>query len=152
MEKRKEERLAELKDSEFKRLVGVDRGVFAQMRSVLEFEYAKKHTEKGGRKSKLSVCDILLMALRYWRQYPTFAELGLNFGISATTAHDLTVWVENVLIKSGSFALPGKKKLYESEDIEVILVDVTENPIERPKKNSESTIQARKSDTQSKRK
>ncbi|MDR2634781.1 MAG: hypothetical protein LBC13_02230 [Clostridiales bacterium] len=65
MEKRKEERLAEIKDSEFKRLVGVDRGVFAQMRNVPECEYAKKHTEKGGRKSKLSVCDMLLMALRY---------------------------------------------------------------------------------------
>ena len=145
--------LDSVSDEVFKRLVGVKRETFSVMLGVIKKKYAEKHTEKGGRKSKLSVENILLMALRYWRQYPTFMELGAEFFVSATTAHDLTVWVENVLIKGGKFALPGRKVLHKSDDeISVILVDVTESPIQRPKKNKESGIQARKSVTQSKRK
>ena len=36
---------------------------------------------------------------------------------------------------SGKFRLPGKKQLYQQADNwQVIVVDVTESPIERPKK------------------
>jgi len=46
--------------------------------------------------------------------------------------------VENILIKSGLFNLPGKKALLESNsEIEVIVVDVSEQEIERPKKKTE---------------
>jgi hypothetical protein len=45
------------------------------------------------------------------------------------------VWVENTLVKSGKFSLPGKKALYGDEsEIEVVLVDVMESQVERPKK------------------
>ena len=44
-------------------------------------------------------------------------------------------WVENVLVKDGTFRLPGKKVLIEPEnENEVIQIDATETPIERPKK------------------
>jgi hypothetical protein len=47
---------------------------------------------------------------------------------------------------SGKFRLPGKKQLYQQADNwQVIVVDVTESPIERPKKNSAITTVARKS-------
>jgi hypothetical protein len=47
--------------------------------------------------------------------------------------------VENVLIQSQQFHLLGKKKLQISETtIEVVLVDVTEQPIERPKKTTQA--------------
>lgn len=43
--------------------------------------------------------------------------------------------MEDVLIKSSSFKLPGKKKLWESEaEPKVIVIDVTESKIERPQK------------------
>ena len=49
---------------------------------------------------------------------------------------------------SGKFRLPGKKQLYQQADNwQVIVVDVTESPIERPKKNKELTTVARKSTT-----
>jgi len=55
--------------------------------------------------------------------------------------------VENTLIKDGTFSLPGKKALLKSNiEYEVVLIDVVESPIERPKKNSEITTQARKRD------
>ena len=49
--------------------------------------------------------------------------------------------VEDKLIKSGKFSLPGKKALSFAEaEWSVVIVDVGESPIERPKKNSVSTI------------
>ena len=45
--------------------------------------------------------------------------------------------VEDKLIKSGKFSLPGKKSLLKTEtEWSVAIVDVGESPIERPKKNS----------------
>jgi hypothetical protein len=50
--------------------------------------------------------------------------------------------VETILIQSGEFRLPGKKQLYQNANIwSVVAVNVTESPIERPKKNSEATRQ-----------
>ncbi len=46
--------------------------------------------------------------------------------------------IEDVLIKSGKFSLPSKKALYEDSglELEYIIVDATEFPIERPKKRN----------------
>ncbi len=53
--------------------------------------------------------------------------------------------VEDVLIKSSIFKLPRKKKLLESEaEPKVIVIDVTESTIERPKKNRKNPIQEKK--------
>ena len=44
--------------------------------------------------------------------------------------------IEDTLTKSRAFTLPGKKKLATSNhQLQVVVVDVTESPIERPKKN-----------------
>ena len=46
--------------------------------------------------------------------------------------------IEDVLIKSGAFSLPGKKALLETDnEFEVILIDAAESPIERPKKKNQ---------------
>jgi len=55
--------------------------------------------------------------------------------------------IENTLVKDSQFKLPGKKALLEDDSIEVILVDVTECPIERPKKNSGNTTPAKRKST-----
>jgi hypothetical protein len=60
--------------------------------------------------------------------------------------------IENVLMKSGEFHLPGRKALQPSDTlIEVVLIDATEQPIERPKKSNESIRVAKRSDTRKKR-
>jgi len=54
--------------------------------------------------------------------------------------------VENVLVKSKQFHLPGKKALQPSDTvIEIVLVDATEQPIERPKKDSAGITAAKRS-------
>ena len=89
-----------------------------------------------------------MATLEYLREYRTMAHIAASYGIAESNIHTTIRWVENTLIKDGTFSLPGKKALLEnSEDYEVILIDAAESPIERPQKNSVNTTLARKRDT-----
>jgi len=145
----KYEKSKSLSSKNFKRIIGVKRKIFNEMAIVLAMSYALKH-EKGGRPSKLSIENQLMLALEYWRQYVTFAELGFNYGVSESVAHDIVTWVENVLIQSGKYALPGKKAFLDDRSLEIVLLDVTESQVERPKKkeNATCTGQPRRKNTQ----
>jgi len=56
--------------------------------------------------------------------------------------------VEDTLITHPLFTLPGRKELLKSDrEYEVILIDATETPIERPKKNKNIFTQERKKGT-----
>ena len=140
------EKAAKLSDNDFKQIIGVEKETFGIMVEVLSVAYAEKHKRRG-RHAKLSIEDQLFMSLKYWRQYVTQKELSFEFEVGEATVHDVIVWVENTLVKSGRFSLPGKKALLEDNEIEIVLVDVTESPIERPKKNSRSGTQARRNVT-----
>ena len=143
----KYERAMALSDKQFKLLVGVTKQLFAQMAEILREAYAAKHKRRG-RHEKLPIELMLMMAFEYWRQYVTFFELAFEYGVAESTAHDTVIWVEDTLIKCGKFSLPGKKVLLEDDEIEIVLVDVTESPIERPKKNKGNTTPAKSDDTQ----
>jgi len=138
--------LDELSDTKFKRLVGIKKKTAARFAEHLNAAYADKHKRRG-RHSKLKPEDMLMMACKYWRQYATFSELGYEFEVAESTAHSIVVWVENVLIQCKELHIPGKKALINDPNIEVVLVDATESPIERPKRGRKSGILARKSAT-----
>ena len=125
------EKTLEMSDEQFRRRYGFTKKTMLEMVDILHEAYAAKHKRRG-RHSKLDVADMLMLACKYWREYVTCFSLANEFGVAESTAHDITVWVENVLIKSRKFGLPGKK-LLTGEGLEVILVDVTESPVERPK-------------------
>ena len=143
----KYQRAMKLKDEAFKLLVGVSKKTAEAMEGKLQEAYNAKH-QRRGRHSKLPVEDMLMLTLEYWRQYPTLFELGFEFGLAKSSVHDIIVWVEDVLINSGLFKLPGKKALLEDDSIEIILVDVMECPVERPKKNSVNGIPGKRKSTQ----
>ena len=133
-----------LKDGDFKRLCGVTKETFAAMREVVsEF----KQLNSRGRKSNLSIEDQLLLTLSFWREYRTLFHLGRDWKLHESNVSRLVRRIEDILIKSGRFALPGKKRLPADESVKYTIVDVTEREIERPKKNSADFIRARKSDT-----
>jgi hypothetical protein len=142
------EETSSLTDEQFRRLTGVKRPVFEKMSTVLHSARAMKKA-RGGRPNKLSVEDTLMLALEYLREYRTYFHIGSSFGISESYAYKLIRWVEDTLIKSGEFSLPGKKELLKSDaEYEVVLIDATETPVERPKRGKNSGIPGRKSDTQ----
>ena len=124
------EEIKEWKEQEFKRLTGVKRETFTKMLAVLERELPSF-----GRPPKLSRADQLLMTLMYWREYRTQFHIAGSYGISEATVCRTINKIEDALVRSGEFRLPGKKVLQPSDTIiEVVLVDVSEQPIERPKK------------------
>ena len=140
------EKATKLSEKDFKQIIGVKKETFNEMADVLHKAYAQKHKRRG-RKAKLPIEDQLFLSLKYWRQYVTQKELAFEFEVGEATAHDVIVWVENTLVKSGKFSLPGKKALLEDAEIEIVLVDVTESPVERPKKNNGNGIRGKRNGT-----
>lgn len=116
------------------------------MLEVLEKEYKNKHLN-GGRPSKLSILDKLIIMLAYYREYRVMENIALDYGVSKSTICEAIQWVENTLVKDGIFSLPSKKKLTNDTSIEIVLVGVTECEIELPKKNKKNTIPERKRNT-----
>ena len=130
----KYEQVKNLSDEQFRRLTGVKRSTFDKMIKILE-EADKKKKIKGGRRNKLSIENQLLMALEYIREYRTYFHVSQSYGISESSCYKGIKWVEDTLIKHPDFAMPGRKALLKSDmEYEVVLIDATETPIERPKK------------------
>jgi len=89
--------------------------------------------------------------LMYLREYRTFEHIGETYGVSEATVCRSIRQTESILIQDKRFHLPGKKALLQSDtQFEVVLVDATECPCERPKKNRGDTTVARRSDTRKK--
>ena len=132
----KYDQVKDLSEEQFRRLTGVKKATLKRMLAILR-EADEKKKAKGGRKSKLSVEDRLLMALEYIREYRTYFHIATNYGISESVAYKIIRWIEDTLIKHPDFALPGRKGLLKGDmEYEVVLVDASETPIERPKKKS----------------
>jgi hypothetical protein len=103
---------------------------------------------KRGGQPKLSVEDQLLVVLEYWREYRTQFHIATSWGMSESAVCRLIHKVETLLMHSGKFRLLGKKQLDQKADTwDVLVVDVTETPIERPQKNRALTTVARRSGT-----
>jgi hypothetical protein len=137
----KYETIKQLKDSDFKRLTGVQRKTFDLMLKVVE-----KDLRDFGRPAKLNRADQLLMTLMYWREYRTEFHIAQSYGVSEATVCRTIHKVEEALARSKQFRLPGKKALQASNmEFEVVLVDVSEQPVERPKKVKNGTTAVKRS-------
>ncbi len=137
------------KPEEFQRLTGVKPPVFEQRLACVPEDVPGQR----GRPCKLGAADRLLMTLMYWREYRTQAHVAVTYGVSEPTVCRTIRHVEARLMASGKFALPGKKALQEPRlAFEVVIVDATEVPLQRPKKSKSATTAARKSGTRTKRK
>ncbi len=136
----KYEGLIGLDEINFRRLTGIKRSTFQKMLGILkEAEVKKKGL--GGKPASLEMEDRLLMALEYIREYRTYFHVATSYQMSESACYRNIRWIEDTLIKHPDFALPGRRALLKSEvEYEVVLVDATETPIERPKKNKNTFI------------
>jgi hypothetical protein len=142
----KYDNLKKSSNKEFRRVTGVKRETFNVMVEILTTAHKSKKS-RGGRPNKLSIEDMLLMALEYIREYRTYLHIATSYGLSESNTFETIKWVENILVKSKEFRLPGRKALLKSDnEFEVILIDATESPIERPKKNSVNSILEKRND------
>jgi len=138
------EQIKEESSDNFRRLTGIKRTTFDVMISILrEAETVLK--AQGGKPNKLVIEDRLLMTLGYLREYRTYFHISRSYGISESSCYRNIRWVEDTLIKNGQFSLPGRKALLKSDvEYEVVLIDATESPIERPKKNKNTSTQVKR--------
>ena len=143
MKMNNQERIAHLKAKDYQKYLGVKKDTFDVMLQILEKDYQRKH-KMSGRPPKLSVLDKLMIMLQYYREYRAMDNIAFDYGVSKSTISDAIKWVEEALVKNGTFRLPSKRKLLEGASIEVVLVDATECEIERPQKNSVDITPARK--------
>ena len=128
----------------FKRLYGVKPATFNEMLKILQKEYDTMH-KYGGKPPKLIPEDKLYVTLKYLREYRTMDSIAAEYGVCKGTICLSIQWVEDTLVKDGTFELPGKRVLKrKSASIEYIVVDVTESPINRPKKNQKDYYSGKK--------
>lgn len=138
-----------------KRLLGIEYEPLQQLISQAELAdkqiQAKNEESKervnapgGGRKSTLSDRDEILLTLTYLRQHPTFEWLGLNFGVSESTAHSIFHhWIQILLLILPPSLLEQSEKAENLEDIKDILivfeliVDTFEQARQRPQDKEE---------------
>lgn len=143
----KYEQVQGLDEEKFRRLTGVKRTTFEKMTLILRDENSKKKSG-GWKKNKLCIEDQLLMALEYIREYRTYFHISRSYGVSESSAYKTVKWVEDTLIKHPDFSLPGRKALLKKDmEYEVVLIDATESPIERLKKQKHFYSDKKKRDT-----
>ena len=140
------------KPEEFLRTVGLSPEDFLHLHGKLttyldEQKALNPMTRRGRKDSKLALEDRLLLTLYYLRHYPTFINLAAIFGISESYCHKVYARTARLLAKVEK--LPNRKALLENPSATWV-IDVSEQPIERPVKNQIAYYSGKKNATQSK--
>ena len=135
--------VSEYSAAQFYRLTGVRREVFELMVEVVTSGRSGR-----GRPATLSVQDQLLLVLCYWREYRSQFHVASSFGVSEATVCRTVKRTEHALLQDKRFHLPDKRALHDGAlDLTVVVVDASEQRIERPPKNSAVATPARKNAT-----
>jgi hypothetical protein len=121
-----------LPPAQFKRRFGLSHRTFRLLLQALKPFWRAPSTP--GAKPKLPLVDWILVCLEYWREYRTYFHIGSSWGVSESTVCRIVRWVEDHLIQSEQFHVAGKKALRGFAPPEVVVMDVTEVAIERPKR------------------
>jgi len=143
-----EEKMAKLPETKYLVTFGIRKPTFDTMLAILESAY-KEMRKKGGRKRKLSVLDMLVITLGYYHDYRTMENLGFDYGVHKQRISEAIEWVEQSLIKDGTFSLPSKRELIkENSSVSIAIIDVTECETERPKHKQKNSYSSKKNGIQ----
>jgi len=63
---------------------------------------------------------LVLIALNYWREYRTYAHLGVTYGYSESKICRIVCWCEDILINSGKFTVKGKRSLLSINPCDIV--------------------------------
>lgn len=132
---------------DFLRLVGVSIGTFQVILEKFKKEisvYKSEHWARNkGRKSSISIENQLLMCFLYLRNYDTFLNIGIHFGISESYTQKRYEFSKMILLRC--LDLPDELSLKEGLETNLIAIDVTEQAIERPVEHQEEYYSGKKS-------
>lgn len=133
-----------MKPTTFNRLFGVSVSQFETILIKVDPLWQRKvigRYKRPGRDYKLPVADMVLMLLLYYRSYISQEFVGYLFGIDDSRVCRILQKLEPLLVKI--MALPNKKYLSQ-EEVESLIIDATEQPIERPKKTQKPYYSGKK--------
>jgi len=144
-------KLNSLNDELFQRIVGLPRIGFMTLLKKVENEIKSdklKHPlKKRGLNGAFLEEDKILITLYYLRHYPTLEVLAGIFSISKSYVHTIYHKYSSILVKL--FHVEGAKALNNAA-LTTILMDVTEQPIERPTHGQKEYYSGKKSNIRSK--
>lgn len=131
------------KADKFKRLVGISHKNFCHIVERIKSNHANRKSlrKRGKNKSKISWEDRVLLVFYYLRHYPTFENLGYIFDISESYCHKIYTKMVAMLMKI--LKLPSRKELLDDK-YKILIIDVSEQPIERPKKKQKAFYSGKK--------
>lgn len=121
-----EKRISRLPEKEYLELFGIRKPTFEKMLEILKNAYEELH-KQGGRPSRLSILDKLIIMLGYYHDYRTMKNIAFDYNVSKSRISDAVKWVEQILIEDGTFALQSKRELIKANtEIVIAIVDATE--------------------------
>lgn len=138
-------RIKDNNEADFTRKTGMSLAKFEELLGLIKAKIALEQSENKmkmrGRKSGLTIENQLLLALYYMRDYTTQLKLGDTFGVSESYCckiyNKMAVYMISVL------KLPTKTSL-KTSDLKQVIIDVTEQQIERPLQNQEDYFGGKK--------
>ena len=134
-----------LKEKDYQELLGIKKLTFDKLLGVLEQANEIEKQKPGRPNYKLTVCDKLVITLKYLREYPAMNSLAADYRVCKNAIWKSIRWVEDILIKQDFLHLEGKKALINTETpVEAVLIDVTECEIERPQKGQKKNYSGKK--------
>jgi hypothetical protein len=138
-----------INSNNYLRQVGISEKQFTFLLKGLEQEIEedlqRNKMKKRGVPSKVMTTELkLLLTLRYLRHYPTFITLGATFGISESYANKIFHKTINYMLR---FIHPKKTNELSLDDVCTVVIDVSEQEIERPVKKQKSYYSGKKNDT-----
>ena len=134
------QRLIGLEYQQLKQLIAAAELLRQQKKSEIELQKVRIIKGGGGRKAKLLINDQIILTLVYLHHLPTFQMLGVQFGVSESTANDIFHYWSELLreLLPATLLEQVKKNPNEHEWVQEILaeleliVDSCEQPIQRP--------------------
>jgi len=128
----------------FNRLFGVSVSQFDEILLKIEPQWEKQVInlyKRPGRDYKLELADMLLMLMLYYRSYITQMFISFLFGIDDSRVCRIIQKLEPILAKEMALT---KTKHLSKEEVESLIIDATEQPIERPQKNQKKYYSGKK--------
>lgn len=120
---------------------------FFEFYEFLTVEHNKIH-KNGGKKGQPVICKLVL-AVTYWREYRPMRQMGLDYDVPKSTVCDAIKWVEVTLSKWDKIILEDiKTEIQKTKtlgiEVNEVIGDVEEQPIERPTIEQEKSYSGKK--------
>ena len=128
----------------FRNLIGINIENFDLILSKVTKAWDRnviKQYKRPGRNYKLSLTDMLIMMLIYYRSYTSQLQIGLIFGLDESRVCRIIKLLEPLIAKIVAI---NKDRTLSYDEVKAIIIDVTEQPVERPRRKQRDYYSGKK--------